>query len=55
LQSTRLLAIVEVFSLVWFVVGAAWANLSFAALGLFMSAAFLLWAGNKVLPPVRAT
>jgi hypothetical protein len=55
LQSTRLLATVEVFSLAWFVVGAAWANLSFAALGLFMSAAFLLWAGNKVLPPVRAT
>lgn len=54
LQNVPLLAAVEVLSLVWFVVGAAWTNLSFAALGLFISAAFLLWAGNKALPSMRA-
>ncbi len=50
LRNILLLATIEVLSLAWFVIGSVWANLSFAALGLFMSAIFLLWAGNKALP-----
>jgi hypothetical protein len=54
LQNVRVVAAVEVLSLSWFVVGSLWKNLSFAAVGLFASAALLFWAGNKALPSVQA-
>lgn len=54
LQSVPAIAAVEVFSLLWFIVGATWLmNLTFVAMGLFLSAILLLWAGNRAVPGQR--
>jgi hypothetical protein len=50
LRYATLVAAVEIFSLLWFVVGAVWfTNLTYAATGLFVSAILLLWVGSKAL------
>lgn len=50
LQNASTVAAVEIFSLLWFIVGALWLrNLTFVATGLFVSAMLLLWAGDRAL------
>ncbi len=50
LQHRKLVGVVESIGLLWFVLGALWLSyMTFAAIGLFVSAVLLFWAGNKAL------